>query len=78
MDTRLLIDSCRRTRKLVVVDDSKTVTKFGDALVTELVGRGVEVSVLSLSRRGCADLDYGVNEDRFVPDAGAALAFVRR
>jgi hypothetical protein len=46
--------------------------------VTELVGRGVEVSVLSLSRRGCADLDYGVNEDRFVPDAGAALAFVRR
>ena len=77
MDTSLLIDSCRRTRKLVVVDDSKTVTKFGDALVTELHALGVDVSVLSMSRRGCADLEYGVNADRFLPDAGQALAFAR-
>lgn len=78
MDTSLLVESCRRTRKLVVVDDSKTVTKFGDALVTELHTLGIDVSVLSLSRRGCAELDYGVAADRFIPDAGEALAFVRR
>ena len=77
MDTSLLIDSCRRTRKLVVVDDSKTVTKFGDALVTQLHTLGLDVSVLSMSRRGCGDLEYGVNSDRFLPDAGQALAFVR-
>jgi hypothetical protein len=61
-----------------VVDDSKTVTKFGDALVTELHTLGIDVSVLSQTRRGCADLDYGVAEDRFIPSAGEALAFVRR
>jgi pyruvate/2-oxoglutarate/acetoin dehydrogenase E1 component len=78
MDTTMLIDSCRRTGKLILVDDSKTVTKFGDALVTELLERGVAVDVLPLVRRGCADLDYGAMDDRFRPDTDRALAFARR
>jgi pyruvate/2-oxoglutarate/acetoin dehydrogenase E1 component len=78
MDTTMLLDSCRRTGKLLLVDDSKTVTKFGDALVTELFERGIDVEVLSMVRRGCADVEYGALDDRFRPDAGRALAFVRR
>lgn len=78
MDTSLLIESSRRTGKLIVVDDSKTVTKFGDALVTELHERGVAFQVLPFVRRGCLDAEYGAIDDRFVPDVERALAFVRR
>lgn len=76
-DLEPVIASCARTRKLILIDDSKTVTKFGDALVTELAMRSLDVKVLSFCRRGCADTDYGVNADRFLPDANAALAFAR-
>ncbi len=78
MDLSRLMDSCRRTKRLILVDDSKTVTKFGDAIVAEVVERMPEVGVLSLHRRGCADVDYGANDDRFVPDTDKALAFLRR
>ncbi len=77
MDTTMLVESCRRTRKLIIVDDSKTVTKFGDALVTELVTTGVEVSVLSCVRRGCPESEYGAVEDRFRPDLDQAISFIR-
>jgi pyruvate/2-oxoglutarate/acetoin dehydrogenase E1 component len=77
MDMSMVVDSCRRTRKLVLVDDSKTVTKFGDALVTELCTRELDVKVLSFARRGCSDDDYGANADRFLPDVEQALEFVR-
>ena len=77
IDMAMLIDSCRRTRKLIVIDDSKTVTKFGDALVTELRAMAIDVDVLSFGRRGCPDADYGAVEDRFVPDVERALAFAR-
>ena len=77
MDLRLLLDSCRRTRKLVMVDDSKTVTKFGDLVVTTLCEEGVDFEVLSFFQRGCSNQDYGANEDRRPPDLDRALAFVR-
>ena len=78
MDTSALVESCRRTRKLILVDDSKTVTKFGDALVTELCERDLDVKVLWFTRRGVPDADYGAIEDRFVPDVDRALGFVRQ
>ena len=77
MDMSVLVDSCRRTRKLILVDDSKTVTKFGDALVTELAAQALDVRVLSFCRRGCSGDGYGANEDRFFPDVEKALAFGR-
>lgn len=73
-----VLDSCRRTRRLVLIDDSKTVTKFGDALVTKLCTSGAHVRVLSFCRRGCADEDYGATEDRFLPNVEQALAFARQ
>ena len=77
MDTSMLVESCTRTGKLVIVDDSKTVTKFGDALVSELSERGLRTRVRSFTRRGCADAAYGVDADQFAIDHQAAVAFAR-
>lgn len=76
-DLSWVLASARRTGRLIVVDDSKTVTKFGDALVATLVGEGAPVRTLVAARRGCPDAEYGAVPDRFVPDVAAALAFVR-
>lgn len=78
MDADLLLESCARTGTLVLVDDSKSVAKFGDRLVTEIHARGMDVNVLPLSRRGCDAPGYGVAEDRFLPDYDAVLAFASR
>lgn len=77
MDMSILIDSCAHTGKLIIIDDSKTVSKFGDTLVSEISRRGVRVLVRSLTRRGCADEDYGVSNDQFQCDQEAVLAFAR-
>lgn len=77
MDTRPLVESCARTGALIAVDDSKSVVKFADMLVTELQARRTGTRVLLSTRRGCPAPDYGVAEDRHRPDAKAALEFVR-
>ena len=71
-----LIDSCTRTGALVLLDDSKTVTKFGDGLVTGLHARDVKPAVLSLSRRGCQETEYGVAEDQFTIEDRSVLDFL--
>jgi len=78
MDIGPIMESCRHTGKLIVVDDSKTVTKFGDAIVAELCLREIPVKLLAFNRRGCSDDDYGASEDRLLPDFEKALAFSRR
>lgn len=78
MDISLLAESCARTRKLVLIDDSKSVTKFGDMLVRELQCGALEFSVLSLFRRVCGATDYGVAEDRFTPDYEMVRSFAER
>jgi pyruvate dehydrogenase E1 component beta subunit len=78
MDATPLVESCRRTGRLAMIDDSKTVTKFGDALVTDLRLRHVALPVLALGRRGCTSREYGVAEDRFIPDYETVLEFARR
>lgn len=76
MDISLLSESVARTGKLVLIDDSKSVTKFGDMLVTKLRSSGLEFSILSLGRRGCKTEDYGVVKDRFVPNYEEVWSFV--
>lgn len=76
MDTSLLSASCSRTGKLVLIDDSKSVVKFGDMLVTKLQASGLNFSVLSLGRRGVSSMEYGVSEDRFVLDYEIIRSFV--
>lgn len=75
MDWTMLIESCSRSRKLLILDDSKTVTKFGDRLLTELADREISVKVRSFTRRGSADEGYGVCGDQFVLDQHAAATF---
>lgn len=75
MDIGPIAESCRRTGKLIVVDDSKTVTKLGDSIVAALCLQEVSVKLLLFTRRGCSDEEYGANEDRFLPDFDKALAF---
>ncbi len=72
----MLVSSCCRTGKLVILDDSKSVAKFGDLLVTALKANGIDFTVLPLTRRGCSAEGYGVTEDRFLPDDRMVLAFV--
>jgi len=78
MDISLLSESVARTGKLVLIDDSKSVTKFGDMLMTKLRSSGLEFSILPLSRRGCNAQNYGVVKDRFVPDYEVVRNFVGR
>lgn len=78
MDTSVLYESCQRTGALVLVDDSKSVAKFGDMLVAGARERGIRTAVLSLGRRGCASHEYGVTEDRFQPDFDTVCNFVQR
>jgi pyruvate/2-oxoglutarate/acetoin dehydrogenase E1 component len=78
METSALLESCASTGRVVLIDDSKSVVKFGDMLVTNLRAAGTDAAVLSLGRRGCTPQEYGVTEDRFVPDYDAVLEFARR
>ena len=78
MNISLLSESCARTNKVVLIDDSKSVTKFSDILVRELQSAALEFSVLSFVRRGCSADRYGVVEDRFLPDYEAVRSFVGR
>jgi pyruvate/2-oxoglutarate/acetoin dehydrogenase E1 component len=66
VDLKPIIDSCRRTGKLIIIDDSKTITKFSDYIVTELKTAMLDFKLLQYNRRGCDD--YGANEDQLVHD----------
>jgi pyruvate dehydrogenase E1 component beta subunit len=77
-DLTPLAQSCKRTGKVIVIDDSKTVTKFADMLLSSLLAERADVSALLLTRRGCANRDYGVSEDRFSFDRGAVIPFCER
>lgn len=68
LDQRL-IESINRSKKLLIFDDSKSVTKFGDSLVTRLLEAGVSLDTLRFyTRRGVKDSEYGVNADTYELD----------
>lgn len=76
MDISLIRESCARTKNLVLIDDSKSIIKFGNKLFSDLREQGVEFSCLSLLRRGCKSEEYGVVEDRFMLDVDAVRDFL--
>lgn len=73
----MLTESCSRTGKLVIVDDSRTVTKFADILVGELSERKLKVAIQTLTRRGYSGKGYGVSEDQFKINEESVFDFVR-
>lgn len=75
MDTSMLFESCKKTSKVVLIDDSKSVAKFGDIFVCDLIASGCHFKALPLYRRGTSAKDYGVVEDRFVPDFEKVMRF---
>ncbi len=77
MDLSMIVDSCARTGRLLVLDDSKSVTKLGDLVVSTLKEKGVDFELCFQGRRGLSDRDYGVHADVFVPDLQAIRQFVR-
>ncbi len=77
MDISMIRESCARTKNLVLIDDSKSVNKFGDMLSAELRSGGMEFSSMSLFRRVCKDREYGVNEDQFAIDINAVNSFLK-
>jgi pyruvate/2-oxoglutarate/acetoin dehydrogenase E1 component len=64
MDLGPIIESCSRTGKLIVIDDSKTVTKFGDQILAKLGANDVSVNFLEINRRSFSDGEYGANPDQ--------------
>ena len=76
MDISLLRESCARTKNLVLIDDSKSVVKFGDKLSSMLRELGLDFFCLSLYRRECKNHEYGVTEDQFVLNVDSVRAFL--
>lgn len=76
-DMSALAESCSRTGRLVILDDSRTVTKFGDMFIANHLA-GKKVQVLNLTRRGSTPETYGVDPDLFQPDFEAIAGFAKR
>ena len=64
MDFGPIIESCSRTGRLVVIDDSKTVTKFSDQILVQLSKNSIPIKLLEINRRSILDCEYGANQDQ--------------
>ena len=71
-----IIESCARTGKLVIFDDSKTVAKLGDSMGCAAVEAGLSVRILHITRRSLADHEYSVNPDQYLPDLDRVAEFM--
>lgn len=77
MDLSVIVESCARTGRMLILDDSKSITKLGDLVVSTVKERGVDFKLCFQGRRGLPDREYGVNADAFIPDFQAIREFVR-
>ena len=68
--------SCARTGKLIIMDDSKSVNKLGDLIVSTAKEKGIEFKLTVQGRRGISDHEYGVNIDAFTPNIDWLTTFV--
>lgn len=74
-DFQAIIDSCRITKKLIVIDDSKSISKFSNVLISKLSEMKISFSLLVIDRGGLSDYDYGVNRDQMSVDLQTAVKF---
>ncbi len=75
IDFEVIIEACKTSKKLIVIDDSKSISKFSDVLVSKINQMGILCDLLVLNRGPLADSDYGVNQDRMIIDFQSALDF---
>ena len=78
MELHDILASCARTGKLVILDDSKSVTKLGDLIACSAAENIPGVKVKHVTRRGLANLDYCVNPDQYIPDINDIANFILR
>lgn len=71
-----ILKSCKLTGKLIILDDSKSVTKYGDFLAGLILQEGIKCKYMNHLRRGCEDIDYGVNKDQLIIDYEKILKFM--
>jgi len=76
MDLSLLKSSLMSTHKLVILDDSKGLVKFGDMHCMMMLEAGINFSPISISRRGGQPEEYGVTNDLFTVDLDLIDAFL--
>lgn len=78
MDLGPIIESCSRTGKLIVIDDSKTVTKFSDQILAKLCANDITVNFLEINRRSFLDGDYGANADQLDLSIDKFYSFLKK
>ena len=71
-----ILSSIKKTGKLVVIDDSKSIKKYGDYLASKILQKGIKCEYIEQIRRGSEDKDYGVNHDQMIFDYKKILKFV--
>ncbi len=71
-----ILNSIKKTGKLIVIDDSKSIKKYGDYLATNILKNGIKCDYIDQIRRGSEDKNYGVNHDQMIFDYEKILKFV--
>jgi len=71
-----ILSSLKKTGKLVVIDDSKSIKKYGDYLASKILQKGIKCEYIEQVRRGSEDKDYGVCHDQMIFDYKKILKFV--
>ena len=70
--------SIRKTNKLLVLDDSKSLIKYGDILSTKILEDNIKFQYMNQIRRGTPDNFYGVNHDQLEYDINAIFEFISK
>ena len=78
MNLKPLIDSIKKTKKIVLLDDSKSVLKYGDYLLNEFIKLELDFKIHTVYRRGTSDLNYGVNEDILSVSTNDVIKFIKK
>ena len=72
----LLLDSARTTNKVILIDDSKSVSPIGNAHLAKLHSLNHKLKSYSLVRGSLANHKYAVHDDEFSFDLDLVLKFI--
>lgn len=78
VEYKQVIESIKRTGRLIIIDDTKSINKFGDQLIVLLNELGIQFRIQYITRRGLSDAEYSVSEDKLQIDYDKVLEFSQR
>ena len=73
---QLIINSCSRSNRLLILDDSKSVGGLCNYHLSHLVSEHPNLKSLVLSRKPLSSKDYSVHDDSFDVDVNDVLKFI--